>query len=78
MALIREFEEVKRERHAVHGPVDCGYTSFEVSGERYLQLDTYGSSDRAIPGKTSQSIQLDERSAARLKELIERVFPRAR
>jgi hypothetical protein len=43
-----------------------------------LQLDTYGSPERQIPGKTSQSIQLNAESAAELKRLIEKVFPETR
>lgn len=48
---------------------------FEAEGARYLQLDTFGSTDRQIPGKTSQSIHLNEHSAAQLKDLIEWAFP---
>ena len=51
------------------------YSVFEEEGSRYLQLDTYGSQERKILGKTSQSIQLDAKAAAALKSLIERVFP---
>ena len=40
-----------------------------------LQLETYGSDDRAIPGKVSQVIQLDEAGARELKRIIERAFP---
>ena len=75
MALITEFTELQKERNQVHGPVECGYTVFERGGTRYLQLDTYGSSDRQIPGKTSQSIQLDAAAAAQLKRLISKTFP---
>jgi hypothetical protein len=75
MALITEFTELQKERNHVHGVVECGYSTFEVKGARYLQLDTFGSTERQIPGKTSQSIQLNERSAAQLKILIERAFP---
>ena len=75
MALITEFTELQKERNRVHGPVECGWTVLERNGTRYLQLDTYGSRDRQIPGKTSQSIQLDAASAAELKRLIARVFP---
>jgi hypothetical protein len=76
MALIGEFSETQKERNQVHGVVECGYSIFEVEGARYLQLDTFGSTEREIPGKTSQSIQLNERSAAQLKTLIEKAFPR--
>jgi hypothetical protein len=53
----------------------AGTPSSSSRGDRYLQLDTFGSTERQIPGKTSQSIQLNERSAAQLKILIERAFP---
>ncbi len=48
---------------------------FNEGNETYLQLDTYGSSERRIPGKTSQSLQLDRRSAKKLKRLLEQTFP---
>jgi hypothetical protein len=75
MALITEFTELQKERHQVHGIVECGYSIFEAEDGRYLQLDTFGSTERQIPGKTSQSIQLNERSAGQLRILIERAFP---
>jgi hypothetical protein len=75
MALITELTELHKDRNRVHGAVECGYTVFEERGERYLQLDTYGSPERKIPGKTSQSIQLNAESAARVNALIEKVFP---
>ena len=76
VALVRTFEPSRSEaRRRVHGEVDCGFATFEVGGRRYLQLDTYGSTERAIPGKTSQSLQLDESGARRLKRLIEATFP---
>jgi hypothetical protein len=78
VALIRGFSPAGYgNRGRVHGEVDCGFTVFEVGARSYLQLDTYGSSTRAVPGKTSQSIQLDERAARELKRLIERTFPGA-
>jgi hypothetical protein len=36
----------------VHEPVDCTYTVFEDgAGQRYLQIDTYGSKQRQLRGK---------------------------
>lgn len=58
MARIAAFHEVAAETNRVHLGVECGYRMFAVGEERYLQLDTYGSPDRVIPGKVSQSIQL--------------------
>jgi hypothetical protein len=75
VALITEFTKLQKERNQVHGVVECGYTVFEHGGARFLQLDTYGSRERQIPGKTSQSIQLNAESAAQLNALIEKTFP---
>jgi hypothetical protein len=75
MALIRRFLPYAHERTRVHGEVECGYTHFEAHGRRYLQLDTYGSQARRIPGKTSQTIQLDIDGARRLMNILVDVFP---
>ena len=75
MALINRFNQLHKDRNQVHGTVECGYMVFEKDGQRYLQLDTYGSFERQIPGKTSQSIQLNAESARELKALIQKAFP---
>jgi len=75
MALLRGFDELKKDRNSVHEEVDCTFSVFEKSGNRYLQLDTYGSKGRQFPNKISQSIQLDEGSAAELRRLLDRIFP---
>src|SRR5262249_55470077 len=76
LALIKVFAPAGAgNRGRVHGEVECGYTAFETGGKTYLQLDTYGSNERAIPGKVSQSIQLDEEAATQLKHLLEQTFP---
>lgn len=78
MALIQQIERANRERQRVHGAVECTYSVFSERGKRYLQLDTYGSADRAFAGKVSQSIQIDETSARRLQALIAEAFPNLR
>lgn len=79
MALIAQLTEITKARQAVHKPVECGYSVFiGPDGQRYLQLETFGSSERKVPGVTSQSIQLNETSAAGLKRLIEQTFPSLR
>lgn len=76
MALITKFDDLGTgDRGRVHGEVACTYATFEVEGRRYLQLDTYGSTDRVMPGKISQSIQLDQNGARLLKKLLEQTFP---
>ncbi len=79
MALITELKQITKDRHAVHGSVECGYSVFTgPDGERYLQLETFGSRDRKIPGKTSQAIQLNDSAAAELKRIIHETFPSLR
>lgn len=76
MALITKFEPMGASASGrVHGPVECGWAMFESGGTRYLQLDTYGSRTRAMPGKVSQSIQLDETGARELVRLLTQAFP---
>jgi hypothetical protein len=76
MALITSFEPIGAAGSGrVHGEVECGWAVFESCGRRYLQLDTYGSRTRAIPGKVSQTIQVDEEGARKLKRLIAQAFP---
>ncbi|MDN5381033.1 hypothetical protein QEP66_02720 [Streptomyces sp. LB8] len=75
MALIKEFRQVPSDAQRLHGPVTCGYRAFTVDGQRVLQLDTYGSPERKILGKISQSIQLDAEAARELLKIIEESFP---
>ena len=71
MALIKKLERLEKQRNHVHEEVGCTYTIFtDPMGNKILQLDTYGSVNREIRGKVSQSIQLDKRSAAELLKLI--------
>ena len=75
MALIASFEEISAERQTLHKPVHCGWRGFTLNQIPLLQLDTYGSSERKLLGKVSQSIQLDEEGARELIKIIESAFP---
>ena len=75
MARIIEFSKIPKDRYGDHTTVKCGFSVYDTEEGRLLQLDTYGSEDREIEGKTSQSIQLDERAAKRLVEIIVEAFP---
>ncbi|WP_435198113.1 hypothetical protein [Janibacter sp. GS2] len=76
MALIEDFEESQAD-----GPprsrtrVTCGYRTVEIDGIRAVQLSTYGSSERKIPGKTSQTIEIDRAHAAELIDILKSAFP---
>ena len=75
MALVRTIEEVSRQRTMVHGPVKCSCAIFEVEGQHYLQLDTFGSRTRKLKNKVSQALQFDRESARRLRMLLDKAFP---
>ena len=75
MALVRSIEEMAKQRTTVHEPVECSCTIFEIDGERYLQLDTFGSPTRTLKNKVSQTLQFDRAGARRLRTLLEKAFP---
>lgn len=76
MALVTKLERVTKERHSVHGPVECAVSSFDSAGQRYLQLDTFGSAQRRNRGEMNQSIQLSADAAQELRRIIDEVFGR--
>jgi len=67
-------KKVDKERHTIHEKATTTYSVFEIHGERYFQIDTYGKSDREMPGKVSQSLQFDKTTAKYLVNLMIDVF----
>ncbi|MEZ5995256.1 MAG: hypothetical protein R3C25_05840 [Hyphomonadaceae bacterium] len=74
MAMIQCFERKDLERNKIHDSIHATFTSFQDGDRKIVQIDTCGRSTRAIPGKKSQTIQLDEASARRLVEILRREF----
>lgn len=75
MALVRDFDELIKERNQVHGEAKATYTAFRSEdGQIYFQIDTYGSTGRKITGKQSQAFQVDETAARKLVELLKAEF----
>ena len=76
MARIISFQKITSDRARLHKTeVECGYAVIDVGGQHYLQLETYGSSERKIPGKISQTLQLDKERASQLLKLLRVAFP---
>lgn len=75
MALIKSFTEKKPERDSRHTEAEATWYVGGVGENRFLQIDTYGSSARQIAGKVSQSLRLDAQAAHQLRALIDRAFP---
>ena len=80
MALVKKnevvSEVVSKGARGVHAPVECCGALIVFDGDRYLQLDTYGSPDRKFKNRVSQTLQFDRESAGQLRALIDRPFPR--
>ncbi|NLY19442.1 MAG: methionyl-tRNA formyltransferase [Clostridiaceae bacterium] len=76
MAFIhaKQFNKIEKNRNSVHKPADATYTTFEHRGKKYFQIDTYGSADRLMPEKVSQSIQIDEEMARKLIDVLKHEF----
>ena len=60
MANVRSFETKDLDSARRHTDVEATISCIEVDGEKFIQIDTYGSSDRQIPGKISQSLRLSK------------------
>ncbi|MGD9980657.1 MAG: methionyl-tRNA formyltransferase [Hyphomonadaceae bacterium] len=74
MALIKAFERKDLERNKVHDPIEASFTSFTDGDRKFVQIDTHGRPTREMPGKKSQTIQLDEAGARALVDILQREF----
>src|SRR5690554_4496755 len=74
MARIERFSLGRRDRPTLHDPIEATMYLFELDGRRLMQIDTSGRNTRELPGKTSQSIQLDEQAARELYDSLARHF----
>lgn len=75
MAVVHRLEHVTLEKDSRHTDVECTYSIVtDDQGRRCLQIDTYGSTTRKIPGKKSQSIRFAPEAIEQLKTLLQKDF----
>ena len=74
MALIRNFELGTMTRNSIHVPIDATYTIIRTDDRSFVQIDTFGRDSREIPGKKSQTIQLDKNSGLQLIKILKDAF----
>lgn len=75
MARIRSLEKKSLQRNATRSEADATYSVYtDNDGNVLLQIDTYGSDERKIKNKKSQSIQLDAKFAKELHRVLARTF----
>ena len=73
MALINKnnIKRIDRKTNKIHNEVNGSYSVFITEdGKQFLQIDTYGSPDRKIQEKVSQSIQFDRKTGEFLLDLL--------
>jgi hypothetical protein len=78
MGLITNFLHRPDSQPNYRTEVECGWNAAQVDGRTLLRLETYGSADREIPGKRSQSLELDEQAARELLAILTSSFPSLR
>jgi hypothetical protein len=75
MAIVRRLNHLALEKDTAHTEVDCTYSIIhDDNGHGYLQIDTYGSKVRQIPGKKSQSIRFAPEAIEQFKALLATKF----
>lgn len=67
---LSSIKKIEKYRNTVHDKVHATYTIFEMDGEKYVQIDTYGRIDRENPEKISQTLQFDRATAKFLINLL--------
>ena len=67
MARITQLKKLTLDRNVAHQEVECTYSI--VDNE--LQIDTYGSDQRKILGKKSQSMRFSTEAIEQLKRILE-------
>jgi len=73
VATIRSLEHQAHTNPSEHSEVDATYAVVRVAGETYLQIDTYGSSERKLLGKKSQSIRIPASLAPQVIGLLDQL-----
>lgn len=72
MGIVNKLDKITLERGSPHRDVECTYSIvIGDNGKKLLQIDTYGSANRQIPGKKSQSIRFTPEAIKQLRDIIE-------
>ncbi len=75
MAIVHRLVSQELEVETPHTHVEGTFSVVNQDGQRCLQIDTYGSSGRKIPGKKSQSIRFAPSALEQLRRILQEHFP---
>ena len=71
MATVRHLERIQLQVEAKHTDAEATWSIVkDRDGETYLQIDTYGSNERKLVGKQSQSIRLSADAIKELRDIL--------
>jgi hypothetical protein len=72
MAIVRKLTRITLEQRTPHTELkDCTYSIIlEDDGRKSLQIDTYGSAHRKMPGKKSQSLRFAPEALDQLRRIL--------
>ncbi len=75
MALVTSLQHLSMEKAGPHLGAKCTYSIIrDLDGRLCLQIDTYGSAGRKIPGGKSQSMRFTPEAIAQLRSVLETHF----
>ena len=74
MAVVKKFSIQEQNSRVGHTECEGIIRAVEVAGEKYIQIDTYGSKEREFQNKLSQSLRLTEDAFNQLMKLGEEHF----
>lgn len=73
MALIIKQKIAKRNKNSrVPKEAECTCNVFDTNERKYIQFDTYGTSERQSESKSSQTIQFDKETAKYVIEILQK------
>ena len=78
MAIVKKLTQISLERATNHTEVEATYCIItDERDQKYLQIDSYGSAQRKIAGKKSQSLRFTPEAIIQLREILERDFKKS-
>ena len=76
MAIVSDLRLIQLEVNSKHTEAKATYSIVrEKDGTKLLQIDSYGSTDREVPGKKSQSMRFSTRAIGQLRRILTEEFP---
>jgi len=74
MATVRDFIVEPLDNARPHEEVEAVVRLVDCGSEKFIQIDTYGRPGRAIPGKLSQTVRLDQAAFEKFCQIAKNHF----